>query len=75
MGDGYFESRYTGTVTALEFDANGKATKWRVTGTAHRFARDEFKDPTSTGVDIRPGFPLHADRNDPIQADRIPPAP
>ena len=76
MGNGFFQSRYTGTITAIEFDANGKATKWRVSGTSHRFARDFFRKPAGDSVpDIQPGFPLHADRNDTIQEDRTAPVP
>lgn len=75
MGNGYFESRYTGTITVLTFGADGKPTKWRVSGGVHRFSRDDFVDPSSTGIDIQPGFPLHADRTGQIQEDRTPPAP
>ena len=76
LGDGYFESQYSVAVTAIEFDGNGMATKGRVQGTVHRFTRDMFKDLTSTGIDIQPGFALHVDRNDPIlEVRQAPPVP
>jgi len=61
LGDGYLNVRAQGTMEAVAFDANGKATQYMVFLELDYFQRDFFNDPTNIGWEPGTEFDMNVD--------------
>lgn len=61
LGDGYLAASATGSIEATAFDANGRATQYKLSVDIHFFQRDFFRDPTNTGWEPGTEFRMNVD--------------